>query len=341
MTDIPASAPAAEEPVRLPPDILGLGIMVLAMMGFATWDQWAIWSTKEDYTFGYLVPAFSLYVLWDRWPMLESLLSGRAPTGEDSPVWLRRLALALTLLCLVTFALGVAGRAVFGTGVVVTLAVAFGLMGTMLGFGFLSVSAPGGASPAGKARWQALGILIFPAAIWIVSGPFLYMVDNQVKGPLLSFVTEFVAGVLRVSGHEILVRGNIIVFANGQQVGIADACSGIRSLSACVFVGAFLGSLWVEGSYLGSMIRRALLIALAALAAIVLNVARNTYLSLYAGANGSAAIDRDFAGLEPGQEGFSFLGTVHDLAGNVAMAGAFLVLLACVPLVNRMGRVRE
>jgi len=334
------TAPSPGKSSALPAEILGLGVLALAMMGFATWDQWAIWSTKEDYTFGYLVPAFSLYVLWDRWPQLEPLLSGRAPAGPDAPAWLRRLALVLTLACLAAFSLGAAGRAVFGTGVVATMAVAFGLMGTMLGFGFLAVAAPGGASPAGSSRWQALGLLLFPAAIWIVSGPFLYLVDNQVKGPLLAFVTEFVSGVLRVSGHEILVRGNIIVFANGQQVGIADACSGIRSLSACVFVAAFLGSLWVEGGFPGALIRRALLIGCAGLAAVVLNIARNTYLSLYAAEHGSAAIDKDFAGLEPGLEGFSALGTVHDLAGNVAMAGAFLVLLAFVPLVNRLGRVR-
>jgi exosortase len=336
--DSPADT-AGKSPA-LPADILGAGILILAMMGFATWDQWAIWSTKEDYTFGYLVPAFSLYVLWDRWPQLEGLLGGRAPAGPDAPAWLRRLALALTLLCLVMFALGAAGRAVFGTGVVATMAVAFGLMGVMLGFGFLAVAAPGGASPTGVSRWRALGLLLFPAAIWIVSGPFLYLVDNQVKGPLLAFVTEFVAGVLRVTGHEILVRGNIIVFANGEQVGIADACSGIRSLSACVFVGAFLGSLWLEGGFPGALLRRITLIALAGFAAIVLNVARNTYLSLYAAGHGAAAIDKDFAGLEPGMEGFSALGTVHDLAGNVAMAGAFLILLAFVPLVNRLGRVR-
>jgi len=333
---------AKESPgLRLPAETLGLGALALAMMGFATWDQWAIWSTKEDYTFGYLVPAFSIYVLWDRWPQLEPLLAGQAPAGPDAPAWLRRLALSLTLACLAMFALGAAGRAVFGTGVVATMAVAFGLMGSMLGFAFLAVAAPGGASPAGAARWRALGLLLFPAAIWIVSGPFLYLVDNQVKGPLLGFVTEFVSGVLRISGHEILVRGNVIQFANGQQVGIADACSGIRSLSACVFVGAFLGSLWVEGGFPGALLRRILLIGSAALAAIVLNIGRNTYLSLYAAEHGAAAIDRDFAGLEPGKEGFSALGTVHDLAGNVAMAGAFLVLLACVPLVNRIGRIRD
>lgn len=330
----PAPAPA------LPAETLGLGFMVLAMMGFAAWDQWAIWSTKDDYTFGYLVPAFSLFVLHDRWDALRPLVGGHAPSGPDAPRWLRALATFLTFLCLVTFALGAAGRAIFGTGVVATLAIAFGLMGVMLGVGFLATRAPGDGPTSGIARWRALGLLMFPAAIWIVSGPFLYLVDNQVKGPLLAFVTEVVAGVLRVTDHEILVRGNIIEFANGQQVGIADACSGIRSLSACVFVGAFLGSLWVEGGFPGALIRRILLIGFSALAAVILNIGRNIYLSLYAAEHGAKGIDLDYAGLAPDQPGFSSLGTVHDFAGNVAMAGAFLALLALVPLVNRLGRVR-
>ena len=260
---------------------------------------------------------------------------------SDAPAWLRGLAASLTFLCLATFALGAAGRAIFGTGVVATLAIAFGLMGVMLGTAFLAVRGPEGSAPSGVVRWRALGLMLFPAAIWIVSGPFLYLVDNQVKGPLLSLVTEVVAGVLRFSGQEILVRGNILEFPNGQQVGIADACSGIRSLSACIFVGAFLGALWVEGGFPGALIRRILLIGAAALSAIVLNIGRNIYLTFYAGEHGAKAIDLDFAGLGPNQEGFSALGTVHDLAGNVAMAGAFLVLLALVPLVNRLGRVAE
>ena len=43
----------------------GLALLLVGMAAFTTWDQWAIWSTKDDYTFGYLVPFFSAYVLWD------------------------------------------------------------------------------------------------------------------------------------------------------------------------------------------------------------------------------------------------------------------------------------
>ena len=323
-------------------ETLGLGLIILAMMAFATWDQWAIWSTKDDYTFGYLVPVFSLYVFWERWVNLRPLLAGETPlAGAPTRPWLLNLARTLTFVCLLTFALGAAWRAIFGTGTVSTMAIAFGLMGCFLGFAFLSVRSNTAQEPAGRLRWSALGLCLFPAAIWIISGPFLYLVDNQIKGPLLEFVTEVVAGILRISGYSISLRANVIVFlSSGEQVGIADACSGIRSLSACIFVGAFLGSLWIEGGFPGAFIRRVLMIGLSAFAAIVLNIARNTYLAIYVSSHGASAIDRDYAGLEPGQAGFSAFGTVHDFAGNTAMVMTFVVLIACVPLLNRLGSSR-
>jgi cyanate permease len=39
-----------------------------------------------------------------------------------------------------------------------------------------------------------------------------------------------------------------------------------------------------------------------------------------------------------GAKDFSFLGTVHDFAGNFSMVIAFVILLACVPLINWIGR---
>jgi exosortase/archaeosortase family protein len=154
----------------------------------------------------------------------------------------------------------------------------------------------------------------------------------------LTNVTELVSGILRASGHTIRVSGNTIIFPNNDAVGVADACSGIRSFSACVFVGAFLGAIFLEGGRLGSLFRRVAMIGLSALAAILLNIGRNTYLAFHAMNHGSRSLDRDYAGLEPGSVGFSAWGTVHDFAGNAAMLLAFLVLLACVPLLNRIGR---
>jgi len=319
----------------------GLGLLLIGMAGFTTWDQWAIWSTKDDYSFGYLVPCFASYVLWDRWADLHAILTGQrapvaAPTGRPA----LRFAQALAFVSLALFGLGAGARAIFGTGIGPTLAIAFGLTGAALAFTFLSVRGPAGTTATSEARWQAVGLMLFPAGVWLISGPFLYLVDNQIKGALLTNVTEVVSGLLRANDHVIRVSGNTIVFANGDAVGVAEACSGIRSLSACVFAGAFLGALFLEGGFPGALLRRVALIGLAGFTAILLNVGRNTFLTFHALAHGSKSLERDLAGVEHGQPGFSSWGTVHDLAGNLAMVAALGLLIAFVPLLNRVGRPR-
>ena len=324
---------------KLDSTTLIMGWLIIGMAALTTWDQWAIWSTKDDYGFGYLVPFFSAYVLYDRWDTLHPYFTGeRSHVSAPSANWFLKAVSLLGFISLLTFIGGGATRAIFGTGALPTLAIAFGLVGTILSFVFLSVKGPENSQPASHARWAALGLVLFPAGVWIISGPFLYLVDNQIKGQLLTNVVEIVSGILRVSGETIQTSGNTIVFANNDSVGIADACSGIRSLSACVFVGAFLGAIFVEGTFPGILIRRVLMIFLSGFAAIVLNIIRNTYLAFYALNNGSKALDKDFWGIEHGGTGVSGLGTVHDFAGNASMFLAFVILIACVPLVNRLGR---
>ncbi len=335
---MPTAAQASPAPT-LDATTRGLGWLLLGMAGFTAWDQWAIWSTKDDYTFGYLVPVFSGYVLWDRWEELRAWLTGsRSLPGPASRTWTLRIVGTLTFAALLTFGLGAAARAVTGTGVLPTIAIAFGFVGTALGLTYLSAQGPQGGEATAPARAAATGLMLFPAGVWLISGPFLYLVDNRIKGELLTNVTEVVSGILRATDHAIRVSGNTIVFANNDAVGVADACSGIRSFSACVFVGAFLGAVFLEGGLVGSLARRLAMIGLSAATAILLNIGRNTYLAFHALNHGSRSLDRDFAGLEPGAPGFSAFGTVHDFAGNASMLLAFLVLLACVPLLNRLGR---
>ena len=301
----------------------GLGLLLVGMAAFTTWDQWAIWSTKDDYTFGYLVPFFSAYVLWDRWADLRALLIGASDEG-GAPTSRGTLALAqfVAFASLALFGFGATARAIFGIGAGPTLAIAFGLAGAALAFAFISVRGPQSGAAATTARWRTVGLLVFPAGVWLISGPFLYLVDEQLKGALLTNVTEVVSGILRANDHAIRVSGNTIIFPNG------DA-------------GAFLGAVFLEGKFPGALLRRLALIGLAGFTAILLNIGRNTFLTFHALRHGSPSLERDLAGVEHGQAGFSSLGSVHDLAGNVAMVAALAFLIVFVPLLNRCGRPRE
>ncbi|NBV38130.1 MAG: exosortase/archaeosortase family protein [Verrucomicrobia bacterium] len=332
------STPLAHRP-KLDSTTKGLAFLIVGMAIITAWDQWFIWSTKEDYNFGFLVPFFSAYVLWERWDELKGLLTGEKslPATRDFR-WLNFSAGTIGFIFLLLFVIGGATRAIFGTGVGPTLAIAAGFIGTTLSLTYLSVRGPEKFQPTLSSRWQAVGLMCFPAFVWIISGPFLYLVDNKIKGELLTNVTEIVSGFMRLAGETITVRGNTLVFANQDAVGIADACSGIRSLSACIFVGAFFGAIFLQGGFPGSLIRRVLLIVCAGFAAILINIARNTFLAFYALKHGSRSLEHDFWGVEMGSPQFSKLGNVHDFAGNASMVLAFLLLLACVPLINRLGR---
>lgn len=332
------TTPLAHRP-QLDSTTKGLAFLVVGMAMVTAWDQWFIWSTKDDYNFGFLVPLFSAYVLWERWDDLRALLTGEksSPASRDIR-WLNFSAGTISFIFLLMFVIGGVTRAIFGTGVGPTLAIAGGFIGTTLSLTYLSVRGPDKFAPSLSSRWQAVGLMTFPTFVWLISGPFLYLVDNKIKGELLTNVTEIVSGVMRMAGENITVRGNTIVFANQDAVGIADACSGIRSLSACIFVGAFLGAIFLQGGFPGSLIRRVLLIIAGGFAAIIINVARNTFLAFYALKHGSRSIEHDFWGVEMGSKDFSILGNVHDFAGNASMVLAFLLLLACVPLINRFGR---
>lgn len=51
---------------------------VIALMALMlTCVLWDTWSTRLDYAFGYLMPVFMLYVIWDRLPKIEKYFLGK------------------------------------------------------------------------------------------------------------------------------------------------------------------------------------------------------------------------------------------------------------------------
>ena len=52
------------------------GFLLLGLVGFMIWDQIYWWSNRDDYSFGFLVPLFVLYVLYERKDLIFSFLRG-------------------------------------------------------------------------------------------------------------------------------------------------------------------------------------------------------------------------------------------------------------------------
>ncbi len=296
-------------------------------MAFVAWDQSHWWSRKEDYSFGWLVPLFTGYVVYDRWPQILARLRV-AEAGPASARWVRwtlNTLAGLGLLCgALFFLLGAFYRAGAGTSQPGTLALTLGMVAIVLPLVFFNV--PTAVAEAGTAQEQAEGIralwadgrfrvtalFIFPVLVWLISAPLVSAIESQISLFLLRKVVTVVAFAFDMLGYPLEQQGNVLMLPKGP-VGVADACSGIRSLTACLFAGSFLGATFFTAAW-----KKVVLVAAAMFFAFVMNLGRSLFLTGWAYAYGPDAIN----------------GTVHDAAGYAVLGLTCVGLLLLVPLLN-------
>jgi len=319
-----ATAPAAG--AALPGGLLAALGLAGGFMGFVAWDQSHWWRTKEDYAFGWLVPAFVAYIVYDRWHSLTDRVGAAARAG-GGPRWARwtwRAAAGLGLAGgALLFLLGALYRAGAGPSHPGTLALTLGMAGLVLALIYFNT--PGGgpaASPATPAGWRALfadprlrvaALFLFPALVWLISAPIVSVIENQLSLFLRHKVAVAVMFTFDLLGHPLEQQGNVLVLPDGGTVGVEDACSGIRSLTACLFAGSFLGAAFFERLW-----QKLVLVGAAMALAFLTNIGRGLFLTAWAYRNGAEAIS----------------GTVHDVAGYAVLGVTCTGLLLLVPLVN-------
>jgi len=307
--------------------------MLVGFALFMIWDQLFWWGDREDYSFGYLVPLFAAYVLYDRWPIIQSyLLNGRAPGEEASPVATRGLltsliewlALGLFIGAIGLYAIGALLRSVTGPQNPASLAIAAGFAGIFLStvFIFTKESADGKAMSL-KQRLALTALFLFPALIWMISAPLVSVLENQIRVFLLTKVTIVVFNLFDILGYELEREGNVLILPEGQ-VGVEEACSGIRSLTACLFAGSFLASVFLDRFW-----KKIMLVGAAMLFAVMTNLMRSIFLTLWAYHNGSQAIDEHWV-----LPLFGDIGSVHDVTGFSILGLTCLGLVILLPIFN-------
>jgi exosortase len=306
------------------PFLAALGL-ALGFIAFTAWDQSHWWRVKQDYSFGWLVPLFVLFVVRDRWPRIlgaiNTCAADRSPRAAGWQKWLLRVAVGASLLSgVVMFLLGSFYRAGAGTSQPGTLAITLGMIGILLPL--LLINAPDSASsaPAGlfaDARVRLTGLFLFPVLVWLVSAPMVSAVETQVNLALLRKVVTVVAAVFDTLGLPIEQQGNVLALppidGKPNQVGVEEACSGIRSLTACLFAGSFLAAVFVERLW-----KKIALVTAAMLLAFLTNLGRSLFLTAWAYRYGHAAIE----------------GTVHDVAGYAVLGVTVAGLLCLLPILN-------
>lgn len=306
---------------QLTPPLLFALLLGAGFMAFVAWDQSHWWRVKEDYGFGWLVPAFVAFVVYDRWAKITASVSACAAPGSPraSGVMgqLQTIAVvAVMILGVLFFLLGAFYRAGAGTSQPGTLALTLGMIGIVLPLVYFN--APPTPSPTvakfgSDPRVRLAALFLFPALVWLVSAPLVSAIDQQLRLFLLRKVVTVVSVVFEVLGLPLEQQGNVLVLPNGGTVGVEDACSGIRSLTGCLFAGSFLAAVFLDRLW-----KKVALVVAAMVLAFLTNLARGLFLTSWAYRYGADAIS----------------GTVHDIAGYAVLGLTVVGLLLLLPIFN-------
>lgn len=231
-------APSQAAQVRLPlaPYLL-LALVVTAIycqvVGKLVYD----WYTNPDFSHGFLVAPFALFLLWDKRKVLRT-----------TPIQQTWSGLWLVVAAIFVLFMGVYGAELFLSRLSLVMLLA-GITWTLGGRAML--------------REVRFAILVLLLAI-----PIPAVVFNQITFPLQLFASRMASSVLPLFGVPVLRDGNIIQLPS-MQLEVAEACSGIRSLMSLFAVAIFYGY------FLERVTWRRVVLALASIPiAVIANAAR-------------------------------------------------------------------
>jgi exosortase/archaeosortase family protein len=288
---------------------------------FLTFDQSHWWRLKPDYAFGWLVPALVVFLVVDRWHMLRSLLrpTEPSPLSPRMGIAVSFVAGGVLALGLLIFLFGAMYRSSEGSTQPGSFALAAGFSGVLLGMVYFSATKGGvpgaerfdGVRALGSdARLRVTGLFLFPALIWMLSAPLVTAIENSLSLFLLRRIVAVVSAIFSVLGLPLVQQGSVLILPHGQ-LGVEEACSGIRSLTGCLFAGSFLAAVFLDRFW-----KKILLVAAAMIFAFLTNLLRSLFLTAWAYAYGSDAIE----------------GRLHDVTGFAVLGLTSVGLFCLLPL---------
>jgi len=296
-------------------------------LAYVAYDQSHWWASESEYAFGFLTPVFCFYITYERWPLVNRSLDAAQAPDAPRVQGLRGFLVAAGALALLGIgSVGVTLGSLMRADSSVaepssTFTITLGSIFAIFGLLFICVPAPQAGSTARSlgrdSRLSVLKHLVFPIGIWLLSARLLHVVEGRLSLFLQGKVVGFVSIVFDLAGATLIREGNVLLLPTGR-VGVAEACSGIRSLTGCLFSGAFLGAAFFRG-----FAPKVFLLLAAVLLAFLTNLARNLFLTFWAYRHGPSAIH----------------GWVHDATGYAVLGLTTLGLLLMVGIMKRAGSI--
>ena len=270
--------------------VVALGVLATGYC-FMLWPEWR---QNPDLSHGFFAPLIFALLAW------ESRRLGPLRWLRPHPV-ARGLQVALAAGAVAIFAFA----GLFAASVGWSHALVLFLLGVCLAALLL-----GGLTVLADERVRVLPfnwINLTAILLWVLVAPLPTGTYSRLTLGLQGSVTTGVMGVLQFFGVPARQHGNVIELAH-TTVGIADACSGVRSLISCIYAGFFFAAWQVRRP-----LRRLALIVLAPLLALGMNFIRSLLLTLLA------------------NRGVDIGGTLHDATG-FAILGLTAAILAGLAL---------
>lgn len=312
---------------QLPTSLQTAAWILLGLTAFLIWDQYHWWQLKDEYAFGYIVPMFVGFIVYDRWPQFSAVWLGTAEDSEKTPLQpvLRRLfgfvAGLMVLGGLACFVIGALYRAMEGNNLITSNFLAFGYANIVLGGVYLYSDEDKDGNPIPfRTRLGVTLLFLFPAVIWMLSVPMFSVVHRSISTFLMNKVAVVVYESFDLLGFAITREGSVLKLPLGD-VGVEDACSGIRSLTACLFAGSFLGA-----AFFAQFWKKVFLVGTAMVLAFINNIFRSLFLTGWAYAKGPEGLDQhvELWGMD--------LGNIHDFTGWVVLGFTVVGLLILVKI---------
>ncbi len=201
---------------QMPENLLGIVLVLLAMLAVTVLSYWSIsasifkeWQRNDDYSAGQLVPLIAIFLVWrERKTLRRCMLR---------PCWW-----GIALLILAQAARFYALLFMYESGV------RYSMVLTLAGLVLM------------VAGWQ-----MFRSVSWILLFLFLMFplpgrVHNFISGPLQKMATTGSVFLLEAFGVRVSQEGNIVMLNEKIPMAVAEACSGLRMLTAFVIVAAFM-----------------------------------------------------------------------------------------------------
>ena len=243
---------------------------------------WHTWMNHSNNSHGVLVPLISAFFVWSSRAQLA-----RAPISTSN--W--GAVLLVFSLCL--YLLALAGH----VAVVQRLMIVASLCGLVM-FNF------------GTAVFK---VLAFPLLYLIFMVPVPDSIYGLAAFPLQLFATDISHAIIHALGIPVLQEGNMLYFAQ-TQLEVAEACSGLRSMTAFIMLGVLFAYLMDKGWG-----RRFILVLSAIPLAIFANIVRVTGTGILA----------HFFGKQVAR------GFLHEFSGMAVFVFGFVLLLLGYMLLSR------